>query len=135
MRCRVWHVEWSKALIEAGCASIVILPDADPPGEAHAEHVAGATQVEAPSHVSVKIARLPGLPRGADVFDWLEAGHTSDLLIEAHRAAEWVPWARERARQEHRRQANRVRQQRLRDRRRMANVRYAVNVQMVSEVA
>jgi 5S rRNA maturation endonuclease (ribonuclease M5) len=57
---------------------VVIVPDNDQPGLAHARNVAqdlkGTTR-------SIKIVRLSELPDKGDVSDWLNAGHTKDELI------------------------------------------------------
>ena len=114
----------------------VILPDADLPGAAHGESVAAVSADELGACLTIKVVRLPGLPSGADAFDWLDQGHTADdLLIEAERAAEWLPGAFKRERRERQRAANRARQQRFRARRRMEIVRNAVNAQSVEDVA
>src|SRR5262249_49084426 len=51
---------------------VVILPDNDDKGGAHAEDVARG----------VRIVGLPGLPDKGDMSDWLAAGHRSDELRE-----------------------------------------------------
>jgi hypothetical protein len=56
---------------------VVILPDNDQPGEAHARDVARGLL---PVAKAVKILRLPGLPPKGDVSDWLAAGGTRDKL-------------------------------------------------------
>jgi putative DNA primase/helicase len=58
---------------------VVILPDNDPPGRAHAQQVADKLQSIARS---VAIVELPGLPSKGDISDWLASGHTKDELIE-----------------------------------------------------
>lgn len=63
-----WRPEYSAAL--AG-AHVVILPDNDEAGEAHAQSVARSVLAAARS---VRIVRLPGLPPKGDVSDWLRAG-------------------------------------------------------------
>lgn len=66
---------------------VVIFPDNDPPGEAHALDVARHLL---PVAVAVKIVRLPGLPAKGDVSDWLAAGGTREKLGELVKAAPWV---------------------------------------------
>jgi hypothetical protein len=51
--------------------SVVILPDNDEPGRAHAQDVARKLHGAAKS---IKIVELPGLPDKGDVSDWLKAG-------------------------------------------------------------
>jgi len=58
---------------------VVILPDNDGPGLAHAEDVARSLF---PVAARVCIVCLAGLPPKGDVSDWLDAGHTKDELIE-----------------------------------------------------
>jgi len=129
-----WHPEWSRDFAEAGVTELVVLPDNDKPGTAHAELVASITHPEVGASVAVKVLALPGLLRGADVFDWLKDGHTaSDLEIAAEKAAVWLPGASERARLERKRAKNRERQKRWYDRhhprRHLKLVPNAVNVQ------
>ena len=69
-----WRSEYSAAL--AG-ATIVILPDCDAPGLAHADAVAASLHGVA---ARVTLVELPGLPPKGDVSDWLAAGHTIDEL-------------------------------------------------------
>ena len=54
-------------------AAVVIIPDNDAPGKAHAEQVAASLVGRA---ASVRVLTLPGLPEKGDVSDWLSAGHT-----------------------------------------------------------
>jgi AAA domain len=68
---------------------VVILPDNDEAGEAHALDVARKLEGKASS---IRILRLPNLPPKGDVSDWLAAGHTAeDLERLAADAAEWRP--------------------------------------------
>lgn len=70
-------------------AKVVILPDNDEAGARHAEQVAHALK---PFAVSIKVVNLPGLPEHGDVTDWLNAGHTSQKLLElVEQAGEWQP--------------------------------------------
>jgi putative DNA primase/helicase len=71
-----WRPEYNDAL--AG-RHIVILPDNDEPGRAHAEQVALALNGVA---ASVKVVALPGLPPKGDVSDWLDSGGTAAELWE-----------------------------------------------------
>lgn len=59
--------------------AVVVLPDNDTPGRAHADHVARALSGIA---ASVKIVELPDLPDKGDVSDWLDAGHSIRDLQE-----------------------------------------------------
>jgi putative DNA primase/helicase len=68
---------------------VVILPDNDPPGRAHAAIVARALFGVASS---VKVLALPGLPEKGDVTDWLtDGGDRSELEWLALEAPLYVP--------------------------------------------
>ncbi|HEU0215095.1 MAG TPA: AAA family ATPase [Stellaceae bacterium] len=69
-----WRPEISRWL--AG-RHVVILPDNDEPGRAHARDVAHKLAGVA---ASCRILELPGLPEKGDVSDWLSAGGTADEL-------------------------------------------------------
>ena len=58
---------------------VIILPDNDEPGERHARVVADALTGTAKS---IRIVRLPGLPKKGDVVDWLVMGGNRDQLTE-----------------------------------------------------
>ena len=65
---------------------VVIVPDADGPGERHAHAVAASLQGIAAS------VRLVRLPTGKDASDWLQAGGTPEQLRElAAVAPAWTP--------------------------------------------
>ena len=72
-----WKPEYTAQLTAAGIEQIVILPDHDDPGRAHAAQVAISCQV---AGLHVKVVTLPDLPVKGDVSDWLDAGHTKDEL-------------------------------------------------------
>ncbi|MEF3058714.1 phage/plasmid primase, P4 family [Ralstonia solanacearum] len=68
---------------------VVILPDKDDAGRAHAQLVAGKLQGVA---ASVRVLELPNLPHKGDVSDWLEAGNDADeLRAMAEQANALVP--------------------------------------------
>jgi AAA domain len=69
-----WRASYSEALRGR---RVVILPDNDPAGEAHAQAIAEALHGIA---ASVRIVRLPGLPPKGDASDWLAAGGTVEEL-------------------------------------------------------
>jgi hypothetical protein len=56
---------------------LIILPDADEPGARYAETVARSAWGLARE---IRIVKLPGLPEGGDISDWLDQGHTLDDL-------------------------------------------------------
>lgn len=70
-------------------AKVVVLPDHDEPGRAHAETIAGSLHGVAKV---VKMLPLPGLPAKGDPFDWLAGGGTAEQLRELILGAdEWKP--------------------------------------------
>jgi Toprim-like len=82
-----WKPEHAKFL--AG-RKVVILPDNDEAGEKHAEQVAASLYGIASS---VKIMPLRGLPKKADVSDYIDAGGNADGLRHAvaEIRCEWSP--------------------------------------------
>ena len=89
--------KWCKSYTDvlADARRVIVLPDNDPPGRAHAERI----RAELPNAV---IVELPGLPEHGDVSDWVAGGGTRDGLLDAvakyARAAgvvEVVEWPRE----------------------------------------
>src|SRR5262245_4951750 len=82
MGAEKWRREFNEALRGR---RVVILPDNDEPGAAHARDVARNLAAVA---AEVKILELPGLPPGGDVSDWLAAGGTVE---ELHRLAAKAP--------------------------------------------
>jgi RecA-family ATPase len=79
-----WTSECAQAL--AG-RDVWILEDNDDKGRKRAQEAVEALNGTAKS---IRVVRLPGLPERGDVSDWLDAGHSSDELIEACTAA--APW-------------------------------------------
>lgn len=71
-----WRDEHSKALQGK---KVIILPDNDEPGQAHAAQVA---QSVSPYAASVKIINLPGLPLKGDLVDWLAAGNDPAIIVD-----------------------------------------------------
>jgi hypothetical protein len=68
--------------------AVVILPDNDAPGKAHAQDVARNLHGVA---ASVKVVELPGLLEKGDVCDWIAAGRTvEDLQTLVDAAPEWT---------------------------------------------
>ena len=60
-------------------ADVVILPDNDEAGRAHADLVASSI---GPVTASVRILNIPELPRKGDVSDWIACGHTAEELFD-----------------------------------------------------
>jgi len=68
---------------------LVIVPDNDEPGEAHAEQVADLTRSKA---ASVRVLNLPDLPHKGDVSDWLDAGGDVEAMVSlAENSPLWTP--------------------------------------------
>jgi putative DNA primase/helicase len=69
-----WRDEYAETL--AG-ADVVILPDNDEKGHAHAEDAAASLLARG---CKVRVIDLPNLPPKGDITDWFEAGHSVDEL-------------------------------------------------------
>jgi len=68
---------------------VVVIPDNDDPGAAHAVNVARNLYGVANY---VKIVNLPGLPAKGDVTDWVSQGGTTDALLKLiENTPEWKP--------------------------------------------
>ncbi len=78
-----WRREYSEQL--EGASRVVLLSDNDPPGKAHAEHIARQL---AGKVADIRLVALPGLPPKGDVSDWLNAGHTVAELLQVVEATE-----------------------------------------------
>jgi len=70
-----WPTGWGQQHF-AG-RNIIILPDNDPPGHAHAQQVAADI---APHAATLRVVHLPDLPPKGDVSDWLDTDNTTDDL-------------------------------------------------------
>jgi predicted P-loop ATPase/5S rRNA maturation endonuclease (ribonuclease M5) len=71
-----WHKEYSQYLEGR---KVIILPDNDEVGNEHALHVAYSLKDKAKS---IKILKLPNLPKKGDVSDWIANGGIFAKLIE-----------------------------------------------------
>ena len=113
-----WKPEWSQNLWSLGCRELVILAGHDRAGKRHAERVAAAMHaLKCEEPVAVKIVLLPGLAPGADIVDWLEAGHSrDDFLAVGADTPVWAPGAAERHRAQIRCEKTRERVRRHRTR-------------------
>jgi len=81
-----WRDTYTQSL--QGCKDVVILPDNDPPGLAHAEMVASILYHK---NITVKVVQLPDLPLHGDISDWLDHNETIEHL---NRLVETSPiWA------------------------------------------
>lgn len=86
MGAKKWKPEYTPHFRDA---RVVIIPDNDEPGRAHANQVAAALHG---TTASVAILALPGLPEKGDVSDWLDAGHTITELGElVVTCPQWTP--------------------------------------------
>ncbi|MGA2068766.1 MAG: hypothetical protein ABSG86_27610 [Thermoguttaceae bacterium] len=84
-----WRPEFAECL--AG-RRVVVIPDNDEAGRAHADQVARSL---AGAARSVKLLDLPDLPEHGDVSDWLDAGGTKGkLLAMAKKTPAWAPAGR-----------------------------------------
>ncbi len=80
-----WKHDLSKSL--QGASEVVILPDNDSTGNAHANSVAASLHQ---FQIPVKIVRLPGLPEKGDASDFLAAGGTKEQIISLAESAPFV---------------------------------------------
>lgn len=83
---RAWRKDWQRFF---DGATVVVLPDNDPAGLAHAQAV---VEVLRPVAATLKVVELPNLPAKGDVVDWLEMGGTKEQLQElVLRTGPWTP--------------------------------------------
>ena len=81
-----WPTSWGAQWFSG--RNVAILPDNDPPGNAHAQQVANDI---APHAATLRVVHLPDLPPKGDVSDWLDTSHTADQLkAEVAAAALWT---------------------------------------------
>ena len=137
----LYKSEYAVMIRQRGCCEVIVLPDNDPAGLEHGARVAQScyaltdcraderpddrrgAHTDAPptqslSVLRVKMIRIPDLPRGGDVVDWLDGGHTIhelNRLIES--APCWHPRAEEEERIARRRRQTRDRVRRFRQQR------------------
>ncbi len=79
-----WRPDFTAQLTAARVRSVVILPDSDAPGRAHAETVARSCHA---ATLRVTVLAFRDLPTKGDVSDWIAAGHSRDELIALAEAA------------------------------------------------
>ncbi|MBE0566080.1 MAG: hypothetical protein IH621_08995 [Krumholzibacteria bacterium] len=79
-----WRASYSESLVDR---DVVILPDNDAPGRAHAQKVVESLRGKA---ASIRIVSLPDLPPKGDVSDWLDQGGTREGLEALMAATEPV---------------------------------------------
>ena len=139
-----WRPAWSLQLWKCGAHDVFVLADRDAKGDAHAERVAAAlsgfthvppvpSDMAAPDNawpmaeagdlelqtIRVKVVRLPSLPPGGDVVDFLQAGHgPADLLACVAATPWWTPALLAESRVDRKREQTKLRVQRYRAKRR-----------------
>jgi hypothetical protein len=79
-----WQDAYTQQLTGAGIERVIVLPDNDDPGRAHAEDVARRCHA---AGLTVQVVTLPNLPPKGDVSDWLDAGGTREQLAALVEAA------------------------------------------------
>lgn len=86
-----WRLDYTKQL--SGLNSLVLLPDNDDPGRAHMANIATQMTGKVGEIIMLDLgSRFPELKAGADVSDWLNAGHSVEELIElVSRCEPWTP--------------------------------------------
>jgi hypothetical protein len=83
-----WRTEFAEFFNDK---QVVVIPDNDAPGQAHADVAARNLHSIASS---VKVLNLPGLPLKGDASDWFDQGHTADELRTLIGSANlWTPTA------------------------------------------
>jgi hypothetical protein len=86
MGAKKWLPEYSGFLKDRHAVTI---QDNDSDGVAHVEKVAQSLYGQSRS---IRAVKLNGLLKGGDVSDWLDAGHTTEELLElARHTPEWEP--------------------------------------------
>lgn len=69
-----WRPEYAAQLRAIGIKEVIVLPDADKPGEKYAQQALMGFRAEG---LTARLVRLwPNGPTGADVTDWFGVGHT-----------------------------------------------------------
>lgn len=71
-----WRDEYNQFLKNR---QVIILPDNDKPGLAHAEQIAKLLNGTAQS---IKLVKLPGLPDKGDISDWIASKHSIEELLK-----------------------------------------------------
>jgi hypothetical protein len=79
-----WRAEYVDQLRSAGTHQVVVLPDNDEPGRAHADAIARSCDG---AGLQVTVLALPDLAPKGDVSDWLAAGHTREEFLALVQAA------------------------------------------------
>jgi hypothetical protein len=85
-----WRQEYTQQLVMAGLKRIVIVPDNDDPGHAHAAHVARSCHA---AGLKVRIVSLPEVPEKGDLSDYFGRHTTADFLALVKATAFYEPTA------------------------------------------
>ncbi len=85
-----WRDEYTQQLVAAGVTTVIVLPDNDDPGRAHARQVAASCHA---AGLTVRIVELPNLPPKGDVSDWIISGpnRRAELLSLAATTPTYAP--------------------------------------------
>jgi energy-coupling factor transporter ATP-binding protein EcfA2 len=87
-----WRPEYVDQLREAGVTRVYVFADADDAGRKHAASVAASCHAGGLETRCVDLPGLKAIKVGADVTDWLDAGHTpADLAACIKAASLYVP--------------------------------------------
>lgn len=82
-----WRDDYTRQILEAGASEVVVVPDHDEPGRAHAEAIATAL-----TRAGLTVRVVTWTTGEKDVSDWAAAGHTADELRALIAAAPmWAP--------------------------------------------
>jgi putative DNA primase/helicase len=73
-----WGVPEAEQL--SGAREVVVVPDNDAAGEAHAEAIVRSLAALTPAPI-IRVLRLPGLPAKGDVSDWFASGGTREEFL------------------------------------------------------
>jgi hypothetical protein len=83
-----WLEDYTQQLVAAGIVRVVVVPDNDEPGRAHAEHIARSCQG---AGLHVRLVTLPDVPPKGDLSDYLASHGKSELLAVLKTAAVYEP--------------------------------------------
>jgi hypothetical protein len=83
-----WRPDYTQQLTTAGVEKVVVIPDSDDAGRAHAETVARSCHA---AGITVKVVTLPDVPSKGDVSDYLAQHSKDDLIALVKQTAVFVP--------------------------------------------
>ena len=83
-----WRRDYSAQLVTAGIKRVVVFPDSDAPGRAHADAVARSCHA---AGLAVQVVELPDLSDKGDVSDFLDRHSEADLLALVAGTAIYTP--------------------------------------------